>query len=316
MYTKTRKYNLLFTLVLFTISINLFSQSPSVKTFINKQDILIGEQINYKVVATVPTGLYSANWFVVPDSMPHFELVDKNKIDTTIENGNTILQQTLTFTSFDSGRWATPTFTIQLTPANDKKIQTLTTDSFTINVAYTAADTTNQLRDIKPIMDVEVKNYLWYYIGAAALLALLAAFFLWRYFKKRKKQPALQLNGKLSAYDEAMQELEKLKTLNLQQHDDIKQFHTKLAAIFKWYISRKQQLSVMNKTTGDVLVHLTHNKVSKETVAAAATALRMGDAVKFAKYIPAAEETNDCFAKIKETIHYIHSSNPLNPLNP
>lgn len=312
MNTKARTYQLLLFLGLTFLTFNVFSQSPIVKTFVDKQDILIGEQIQYKVVATVPTGFFNVHWMNVPDSMPHFELVDKTKIDTTTDNGNTVLQQTLTFTSFDSGRWNTPAFLINFDPVKDDSTVNIFTDSFAINVGYAAPDSTNQLRDIKPIMDVTIKSYWWYYAGGAILLALLIAFILWRYFKSRVKKPVQQLKGKLSPYDEALQELEKLKQLNLELPDDIKQFHSKLARIFKWYISRKQQHSIMNKTTGDVLVHLADNHLPKEIIAETATALRMGDAVKFAKYLPSLIESNECLEKIKTTINYINQPQTIN----
>jgi hypothetical protein len=280
--------------------------AQTVKTFIDKQDILIGEQIKYKVIATAPAGAFNVQWLNIPDSLPHFELVDKTKIDTSADNGNTVLEQTITLTSFDSGRWNTPAFTINFIPANADKAVGALTDSFAVNVGYAAADSTNELRDIKPIMDVTIKSYLWYYIGGGIVLALIIAFFLWRYFKNRGKKPELQFKGKLSPYDEAMQELEKLKQFNLQQPEDIKQFHSKLAGIFKWYISRKQRFSIMNKTTGDVLVHLTDNNLPKEIVTETAIALRIGDAVKFAKYLPAETESNDTIGKIKGAINFIN----------
>lgn len=286
----------------------LFAQSPVVNTFINKEDILIGEQLEYKVVATYPSNAFRVRWLNVPDSMPHFELVDKTKIDTSTENGKTILSQTLTLTSFDSGRWATPAFAINFTPSANAAEINLFTDTILVNVGYAAADSTNQLRDIKPIMDVTIKNYLWYYIAGGVLLAALITVLLWRYFKNRKKQPSPEFKGKLSPYDEAMQELEKLKTLNLQQPETIKNYYVKLAAIFKWYISRKQRFSVMNKTTGDVLLHLADNNLPKETIATTAEALRMGDAVKFAKHLPQQTESDEALQKIKAAIHFIHTA--------
>jgi hypothetical protein len=39
-----------------------------------------------------------------------------------------------------------------------------------------------------------------------------------------------------------------------------------------------------------------------EDISKLATALRCTDAVKFAKYLPQADESNDCLQKIKETI--------------
>ncbi len=282
--------------------------AQTVKTFIDKQDILIGEQLNYKVVATFPEGAFNVHWLNATDSMPHFELVDKSKIDTSSENGNTVLQQTLTLTSFDSGKWNTPSFIINFNPVKDDTTINLFTDSLSVNVGYAAADSTNQLRDIKPIQDVIIKSYLWYYVAGGVLLAAIIVFLLWRYFKKRKKQPSPEFKGKLSPYDEAMQELDKLKSFDLQQPEHIKQYHSKLADIFKWYISRRQKFNIMNKTTGDVLVHLSSNNLPQESITSAAAALRTGDAVKFAKYLPLENESSDAHEKIKALINFINGS--------
>jgi len=291
-----------------------FAQSPDVKTAVDKTDILIGEQIKYKVSATFPAGVFKVNWFTVPDSVPHFEIVDRSKIDTTTTNSNTLLEQTITLTSFDSGRWNTPALRINFDPVKDDTTINIFTDSIPVNVGYAPADSTNELRDIKPIMEVTVKSYLWYYIGGGIILLLVIAYMLWRYFKNRKKEPAPISSSKLTPYDEAIQNLDKLKQLNLQNPEDIKQYHARLSAIFKWYISRKQRVSIMNKTTGDVLVHLAQNNLPKDIVTQTATALRCGDAVKFAKYLPVASESEACFNEIKETINFIHTSKPINQL--
>ena len=290
----------------------VFSQAPTVKTTLEKRDILIGEQLQYKVSASFPDGIYKVNWFTVPDSVAHFELVEKSKIDTSTENNITSLEQTITLTSFDSGRWPTPAFLINFAPVKNDTPINLFTDSIPVNVGYAPADSSNELRDIKPIMEVTVKSYLWYYIGGGILLLIIISIILWYFLKNRKKEPDVVFSSKLSPYDEAMQQLEKLKQLNLQNTEELKQFHAKLSNIFKWYISRKQKTSIMNKTTGDILVLLTGNNLPKETIADAATALRCGDAVKFAKYTPPAYESEECLAKIKATINFIQTPKPLN----
>ena len=309
----TTKY-LQITLGLILFSLAAVAQSPSVKTSVDKVDILIGEQIKYKVAATFSNGVFKVHWFTVPDSVAHFEIVDRSKIDTTTENNATVLEQTITLTSFDSGRWRIPALRINFDPVKDDTTVNLFTDSIPVNVGYTAPDSTNQLRDIKPIMEVEVTNYLWYYIAGGVLLLLIIAIILWKYLKGRKKTTVPAFASKLSPYDEAMQNLDKLKALNLQDIAAVKQYHARLSEIFKWYISRKQQVSIMNKTTGDVLVHLADNKLPKENIADTATALRLGDAVKFAKFLPSAAESEASFNKIKETIHFIHNSKPINQL--
>ena len=59
--------------------------------------------------------------------------------------------------------------------------------------------------------------------------------------------------------------------------------------IFKKYYSRKINKNLMTETTGDLLILLQKHTHIQQTVSAAAQALRCGDAVKFAKYIPPAE---------------------------
>ena len=290
------------------------SQTPSVKTFVDKNEILIGEQVKYKVTATFPAGAYKVSWFTAPDSMAHFEVVDKTKIDTASENNNTVLQQTITLTSFDSGMWHTPALIINFDPVKDDSTLHLLTDSVPVTVGYAPADTTNRLRDIKPIIDVTVKDYSWYYIAGAVVLLLIAAWLLWRYFKNRKKQIPPAFDSKISPYDEAMQQLEKLKQLNLQNPATLKQYHAGLSEIFKWYISRSKGVSIMNKTTGDVLVYIKDNQLPQQYITDTATALRCGDAVKFAKYMPGTSESEVCFTVIKSTINFMHTDKPINQL--
>ena len=289
-----------------------FCQQPAVQTFIDKNDILIGEQFLYKVKASFPTGAFNVHWLNLPDSIAHFEVVDKSKIDSSFDNDKTVLQQTITLTSFDSGRWNTPALAIGFVPVNSDSTLSLFSDSIPINVGYAAPDSTNQLRDIKPIIEVTIKSYFWYYVGGGLMILLLAAYFLRRYLKNRKKDAALPFKSRITAYDEAMQELEKLKKLNLQNPEEIRQYHSSLAQIFKWYISRRQKLSVLNKTTGDVLVLLSNSNLSADILSSVATALRCGDAVKFAKYLPDVAETEICLNEIKKVISAINIPKPLN----
>lgn len=299
------------TVIFIFFSFIVTAQSPSVKTVVDKNDILIGEQIKYKVTATFPDGVFKVRWFNIPDSVAHFEVVERSKIDTSSENNTILLEQTFTITSFDSGTWNTPAFRINFDPIKDDTSINIFTDSIAINVGYAVADSTNQLRDIKPIMDVTINSYLWYYIAGGILLLLIIGFFLFRYFKKKKKTPLSDFSSKLSPYDEAIEQLEKLKQLNLQEPEAVKQYHTQIAEIFKRYISRKQNISIMNKTTGDVLVHLADNAVPKDFITSVAIALRCGDATKFAKYLPATAESEECVTKIKEVISFIQSPKPL-----
>jgi len=122
----------------------------------------------------------------------------------------------------------------------DQPAQNLQTDSFAVNISYSPPDSTNQLRDIKPIIPVSVTDYTWYYIIGGIVLLLLVIVLLYRYFKKNRKLKPEGPVSKLSPYEEAMQELKGLANFDLQNAEEVKRYHTKLADIFKRYLGRKQ----------------------------------------------------------------------------
>ena len=296
------------------LPIACFSQSPSVQTTADKNSILIGEQVKVTVKANFRPGLFNIHWLVLPDSIPHFEVVDPGKADTiTFKDNSKAIEQTITFTSFDSGKWKIPAFPINFDPLVDDTTLNLITDPVAVTVMYSPPDSTNQLRDIKPIMDITVADYTWYYLAGGILLLGLIAFLIWRYLKKRKHQPAAVFASRLSPYDEAMQELKKLDQYNLQDAAEIKLYHSRLSEIFKRYLGRKENKNLSNRTTSELLIQMKENDLSNENISALATALRCSDAVKFAKYLPTMIESAESKDKIKETIDLMEQT--IKPIN-
>ena len=289
-----------------------FIFSQTLQTITDKKDILIGEQI--KLTIKEPTGSNSlTKWLVIPDSIPHFEIVETGKPDTiNFKDDSKAIEQTITFTSFDSGRWTFPALPVEFAGAAGQAPQIVNTDSFFVNVSYSPPDSTNQLRDIKPIIKVSVFDFFWLYIAGGVLLLLLIFFLLYRYFKKKKQGAPAKAVSHLSPFDEAMAELKNLSQFNLQDAAEIKLYHIKLAGIFKNYIGRKQGKNLFNKTAGDLLINMKEVNLPAENISELTTALRCTDAVKFAKYLPLPDQSEDCLQKIKETITLTESSKPLN----
>lgn len=289
---------------------------PALKTFVDKNEILIGDQFKLRIEASFSPDEYKVSWPVIPDSLAHFEVVKRSKIDTLYSNSRlTGFTQTLTLTSFDSGKWILPSFLVSMGPVKDDTTHNFFTDSVPVTVSFSTADTTSVLRDIKPIREVETINPVWYWIGAGALLIALLIFLLWfyRFWKKNKtKIPAV---SKATAYDEAMKQLNELKTYRLSVPEDIKTVHTRLSEILKQYLSRSQHHPYYNKTTGDILLLLGDQQLDKNLITKAASSLRCGDAVKFAKYIPPSVETESSLLSVKEIIQVLHqqTNKPLNP---
>ena len=299
--------SLLFLICFLPITHDINAQG--IQTFKDRKDILIGERITYEVKINLASSGYQIQLYI-PDSIPHFDIIEKNKYDTVDKNGNYSLRQIIVFTSFDSGAWQFPSFPLTIS-STGKVPRKFNTDSFLVQVRYSPADSTGQLRDIKPVMDVYVMDKFWIYVALAILTALVLGYLLYRYFKKRKKKDKPLFKSPLSPYDEAIKNLMNLK--KNYQHDPaaIKEFHTGLSDIFKRYYSRKTQRNLMNTTTGDILIRLTEIEVGPPVLSAAAESLRMGDAVKFAKYVPAAEENEGSLNKVKSVIDFLEKSNQV-----
>ena len=307
MVLSKRKIALAF-VICFGSLINSFAQ-PSLKTTIDKNGILIGEQIKLKVVATIPKQDFFVKWIEIPDSLQHFEIVNKSKIDSVFTNQKlTRLSQTLTFTSFDSGKWMIPVFNIDFNPTNGENGYNLYTDSFPVTVSY-LADTTNELRDIKNIREVKEETPVWYWIALVAGILVLITLSGWLYYylKNRKKQ--ILPRSSLTPYQEATKELEKLKKLNLSVEAEIKIYHTRLTEILKKYLASVNGPHLISSTTGEVLILLNQKRFGKISLTKTAEAMRCSDAVKFAKYIPSAQENEESWIAIKHAIDFTEQLN-------
>lgn len=293
--------------ILLILSIQFaFAQTPSLKTSVDKKQILIGGQLRYNVEASFPVNAYRIGWFNVPDSFSHFEIVTRGKIDTIETNGILTYRQTLTLTSFDSGIYTIPALPINFEPVVDDSTISLFTDSIPVNVSFSPLDSTKTFHDIKTIIEVKDEIPLWMWIGGAALLILLivAIIYLIKYFKSRKKPESI-FRSKLTPFDEAMQSIEQLQKEQFLYKGEVKPFHTKLTDIFKRYLSRKMEKNVLNLTSSEMLILLNDTLLPKNDTSLIAGSLRMTDAVKFAKFYPHKEESETTLINTKKVIEQI-----------
>jgi hypothetical protein len=286
-FTQPHKVFFLFFLF-FSAAISNAQNKVTIKSGIDKNKIVIGEQIHLALEADFP--LQEPMRFFTIDSIPHFEILERKKIDTVDDRAGIKLSQSLTLTSFDSGHWAIPSFEL---PAD----QPMYTDSIAVDVGFSPFDTNQAYHDIKDVIDVQVKEKkeeTWYWYAAASALLIAAII----YFLVRKTKRRVTRAPVVDPYSEAKQELEKLRKENLPS----KLFYTKLIDIFRLYISRRKGIASLQKTTDDLVVQLRSLKLPAEEFNRLAQSLRMSDFVKFAKFEPAEGDRTDSFKTIKDFI--------------
>lgn len=279
---------------LFSAIISYSQDKITIKSTIDKNNIVIGEQIHLNFEADFP--LREPMRFFTIDSIPHFEILERKKIDTIDNNEGIKLSQSLTLTSFDSGRWVIPSLELP----GDKP---LFTDTIPVNVGFSPFDPGQDYHDIKDIINVQVeekKSQNWY--GYVAVSALLVAAIIYLLTKKKKRSAATA--PQVDTYADAKRELEKLRTENLSP----KLFYTRLVDIFRLYISQRKGIASLQETTDDLVQQLRQLKLPEDDHNELAQSLRMSDFVKFAKYEPNETDKGNSFTIVKHSIDMIEKS--------
>lgn len=119
----------------------------SIKASVNKNKILLGEPLVLTIESYFPSG--SKIQFEQIDTIAHFEFLDKPVIDSSSENGDIKVIGKYTITSFDSGHWVIPSFTLA---------KGVKTDTIPIDVVFSDFNPEQDYHDIKDIIEVKTKK--------------------------------------------------------------------------------------------------------------------------------------------------------------
>ncbi len=274
----------------------------SVRSNIDRDNILIGETLNLTVEAYVPIGA-NVTWFTA-DTLPYFEILKKYSTDTAQSIDSKKLSQNFELTSFDSGQQYIPPFEIVVDS------QPYFTDSIPINVSFTPFDPNEDYKDIKDIIDVKNPSvkYLPWVISALALLSLVALVY---FFYRRKFGEALVKEEQLPAlspYEEAMKALAQLALKNVN-NGEVKNYYSEMNDILRKYVSGRFSVSTFERTNEELILELSQMGIPKDAFISLAQSLRMSDVVKFAKYRPSEEDNKNNLKIVTTSIEILDKNN-------
>lgn len=270
-----------------------------VKASIDREKIFVGDSLVLTLDVRAPLGEDVA-WFNL-DTLPHFEFLDKGKVDT-IEgvDGKKWLQQVI-LTSYDSGYWQIPILSLKVGG------KTYYSDSLPVQVTYANADLSPDYKDIKEIEDVPntETNYIPWILGAATLVALGIIILLLRK-KKVKTVPAPVVVTK-SPYDEAMQALQALREKDLPGKGAVKEYYTGINDILRVFVQRKLNIASREKTNEELITALRKQQMQDAHFRELSDALRIADFVKFARYEPGTADNEKNFTTIESAIKTLNN---------
>lgn len=285
---------------LFVLLMVLFARPPVfaqvVKAEVNRDKILIGEQIRLKL--TLQTEKRVPAWFQFPDSINHLLIVNRTKIDTVLNGRFTNYYQILTITSFDSGRWEFPSLAV----ASINKA----TNPIMIDVLPVDVSKLQDYHDIKEIEEVKQENNKAI-IAIIAAITLLSIVLIYWFIRKKKKisvqAPVLKSN--LSPLQWAMDELDKLQQQKLYNNGQVKKHYSELTNISRNFFHLLLHQPSLHQTTDEWMISLQSLPVNNESKTSFIQLLRLADAVKFAKYVPPADENEQSVDTTRSMLHEV-----------
>ncbi|OLY93759.1 hypothetical protein SAMN05444008_11417 [Cnuella takakiae] len=290
------KRTFLFILFWIAAGASALAQKIVVSASVSQPQILIGEPLQLTLRVQMPEAA-SITWFVT-DTFPHFEIQHRSAIDTVRSGaGEQILVQNIRITSWDSGRWNLPSFSVN---GSNR------TAPIAIGVTYSPMDPAQPYHDVKDVLAVQrpgAQNWIWYLVGAALLLV----FFLLLFPGRKKKEKATTASPE-TAYREAIRGLDMLQKRSGEL--PVKEFYTELVGLFRNYLVRRQDYQSSSKTTSDLQQQLPEWGLQKDAAARLLESLQLSDAVKFARFEASAEERKASVAHIRETIVELERKKP------
>lgn len=290
-----------------------------VKAVPDTTKIRLGEQVKIELTAKVMLyALKGANLKVVfpnlPDSVNHLEIVSRTQLDTSGTNTQQkVWKQTLTVTSFDSGRWEMPPMKFEVFSVTDGSYDSVFTDPIFIDVNTVKVDTTKAFNPIKPLRRVawNILDYWPYLLGILLLVTAVVLYFV--YWRKRKPVPQPQpAKPAKTPYETAMEELSQLAK-DKPWNTDVKLYYTQLIDVLRQYFEQQFHIAALEQTSAELLQNIKPVTVLNQQRDKLQSILTLADLAKFAKLQPSPQEHEDCLQKAIAVVEWTKPSAAVAP---
>lgn len=300
------------------------AQQVNVSAELEKDTILIGDQISFTLNFTGP-GDALVDWPFFQDTITeNIELIQRSKIDSVVdEESNTLnLHQNLIITSFDSGYYKIPAVDFfYMLPGNTSQYHAFTQAEYLL-VNTVQVDTTAAIKPIKGPMHAPYtfREFLPWFFGIICVIILILIIIwyrLWR--KKEKKFTWVKPKPKLPPHVVALNDLEKLRRKKLWQAEKYKEFYTELTDILRIYLDGRFGINAMEMTSVEIIERILGLQLDNRMLGKVSEVIYTADMVKFAKEKPLptendkAQKTTEEF--VKDTIPRMNNNGGENNLN-
>jgi hypothetical protein len=289
----------------------VLAQSVSVEATIHPIDILIGEQTQVKVTATMKEGSVAVFPVYKPTEpiIPGVEvLASEDQGVHATDNGYVERSVVYTLTSFDDTLYYLPPFVVNVDGKPYKS------KSLALKVLTVEVDTLHPEQFFGP-KSVQDNPFLWsewkspFWLSVLLLVLMAVGYYLYLRFRDNKPIIAtIRIVKRLLPHQKAMKEIEELRVERKGMGDDSqesqKEYYTKLTDTLRRYIEERYGFSAMEMTSTEIIERLMKAPDSK-SLDELRQLFQTADLVKFAKYSTLINE-ND--ANLMSAIEFINET--------
>lgn len=287
--------------------------NTTISAKLDSTHVLMGKTIGLHISVVQDRDVNGLMLNLVADTLnAKVEIADKGKADTTaLDNNRLQINRDITLQAFDPGTYQLPAilYVVGGDTLRSKETLTLTVDSIKV-------DPQGKIKDFKPVAEAPFKlldwvpdfisDYWWAWLAGLLLLA----FGLYAYFKWYKKgiNPLKPVKKRLPPYEEAMQALSILKSRNLWQNGQEKEYYTTLTDILRVYIDRRFGINAVEMTSTQIMDKIRQNEdahIAKEQLN---NVLEIADFVKFANMHTLADDNEIAFQR---AVNFVEQTKPL-----
>ena len=274
--------------------------------------ITIGQQINLTLELGIDKG-ERAEWPVLNDTLTKsIEIISKSAIDSIVDaqTGKTMYRQQLIVTSFDTGFHVIPPLPFKVKGSGETDSDTRQTEPLLITVSGVAVDMQAEIKDLKPVMQAPytLRDFLpWILLVLGiALLGLLGWFY---YQSRKKKKPLIKLTLRQPkpAHVLALEQLEALKSEQLWQKGQIKEYYSRLTDILREYFDARFGVNAAEMTSDEIISAMKDHSSDAQRLNDLRKILQLSDMAKFAKARPQDAENE---MSLMLSVAIVNSSKP------
>jgi hypothetical protein len=299
--------------ILALTGIQLAAQVSSASATLERDSLMIGDQVMLKLEAIVPND-HLISWPTYNDTLiDRIEIINKTLIDTMASDkpGFKKYFQDLLITGFDSGTYRVPPIRFYHGAKDDTVTEMLVTRPFYIRVHTMEVDTSQAIKPIKPPLKAPytISEFLpWILPGLGLILiGLLIYYYL---MKRRSAESMFKLRSKprLPAHVIALNGLEELRMKKLWQEGKVKEYYSIMTDIVRAYMEERFGINAIEMTTDEIMSGLKKTAIEKDLQARLGQTLVLADLVKFAKENPLPLDNDNC---LDNSIRFVRETIPV-----